>query len=129
MSAQNIFEEDWRDCLRAHLFHVLRERDRRNEHSLISVLLQTGFTEDEISALRTQALIALGLYPEEGEEVLTEVMAESAAEPPGKETPAPSAEITPESEPDTQSDIQADAAPHKLPDDEPPAPPVQLSLF
>jgi hypothetical protein len=127
MSAPNIFEEDWRDCLRAHLFHVLRERDTRNEHSLISVLLQTGFTEDEISALRTQALMALGLYPQEGEEVLTEVLAESAAESPVEETPAPSAEITPESEPDTQSDIQADAAPPKR--DAPPAPPVQLSLF
>src|SRR5581483_4325162 len=124
MSAPNIFEEDWRDCLRAHLFHVLRERDTRNEHSLISVLLQTGFTEDEISALRTQALIALGLYPEV-EETITEVVAESAAEPPVEAPSTPAATTVPE--PDTRSDDEARAVPPRR--DETPAPPVQLSLF
>lgn len=129
MAAPNIFEDDWRDCLRAHLIHVLRECDTRNEYSLISVLVQTGFTEDEITALRTQTLIALGLYPEEMEEEVTEVVAESAVEPPVEEAPALSATMTPEPEADTQGDRQMDSPLSKPPDDEPPAPLVQMSLF
>ncbi len=129
MSAPNIFEEDWRNCLRAHLFHVLRERDSRNEHSLISVLLQTGFGEDEITALRTQTLMALGLNPEEQQEGVAEVIEERVAELPTEQIPKPSAERAPEPEPDVHSDLKADETPHKPPDDEPPAPLVQMSLF
>ena len=31
MNQENLFEQDWRNCLRAHYAHVVRERDVINE--------------------------------------------------------------------------------------------------
>ena len=56
MSDQNLFAEDWANCLRAHYAHVIHEHDDNNEKSLITVLLQTGFTEDDIQEMRAEAI-------------------------------------------------------------------------
>jgi hypothetical protein len=123
---ENIFEEDWRNCLRAHYFHVLRERDERNERSLITVLKQTGFTDEEITALRTQTLIALGWYsPDQGDAPATTLAETSPAEAPLEKTADAPTEIVPQ----PQGDVEADKPQHETREDEPPAPPVQLSLF
>ena len=60
MNQQNLFEQDWIDCLRAHYAHVINEHDENNEKSLVSVLLETGFSEDDIAAMRTDVLKQLG---------------------------------------------------------------------
>ena len=44
---ENPFMEDWRDCLRAHYIHVVKEQDTVNEGSLITVLRDTGFEDED----------------------------------------------------------------------------------
>lgn len=56
MSEQNIFGDEWRACLHAHYLDVLQKKDMRNEESLRSVLLQVGFTESELAAIREGVL-------------------------------------------------------------------------
>jgi hypothetical protein len=48
---QSIFFEEWRACLREHYLHVVRNNDAITEPTLRTVLLETGFTEDEINKL------------------------------------------------------------------------------
>ena len=125
MNTQNIFEDEWRACLRAHFFHVIRERDSGNEQSLITVLLQTGFTNDEIAEMRVEAVAELGWSVE----------ADSAIEPEYADEPQdamqPEVEMPIATEPDillegeeTALELLADPD-----EDEPEGPPVQLSLF
>src|SRR5258706_6397245 len=65
----NPFAINWQDCLRAHYNHVVREHDLNNEQSLITVLIDTGFSEDDILALR-EAIVGPVEQPEpEGDEV------------------------------------------------------------
>ncbi len=61
----NVFEEDWRACLRAHYAHVIKEHDINNERSLETVLMQTGFSEVDLAAMRSEILAELGWPPEE----------------------------------------------------------------
>ncbi len=130
----SIFEDEWRDCLRAHLFHVIRERDVNNERSLITVLLQTGFSADEIAAMRAEAIAELGWSSEadqdpvlDGESPVEtdtetppemEALAEAAVEAPVAESDALDAGEPPTPEPPTDPG-----------EDEFSGPPVQLSLF
>src|SRR5258708_14324155 len=55
----SLFEDDWKECLRAHYDYVVREHDDNNEGSLISVLVQTGFTQDEIDMMRAEKVASL----------------------------------------------------------------------
>ncbi len=48
---QNIFSQDWRDCLRAHYMHVIRTNDSVTEPTLHQILLNVGFSEDEIKEM------------------------------------------------------------------------------
>ncbi len=124
MSDISIFEDEWRACLRAHYFHVIKERDAGNERSLITVLLQTGVTKDEISMWRAEALAELGRDsgPESAstDDTLTPTGASSVTDA-GPEAPA--AETRPESQP-AAHEPAADSG-----RDEPDEPLVQLSLF
>jgi uncharacterized protein YqgV (UPF0045/DUF77 family) len=61
---ENPFADDWRDCLRAHYIHVVREQDTTNEGSLITVLRDTGFNDNEVWELRTAVLESIGIEPE-----------------------------------------------------------------
>jgi hypothetical protein len=54
MSDQNIFGDEWRACLHAHYLDVIKNKDVRNEESLRSVLLQVGFAESELTAIREE---------------------------------------------------------------------------
>ncbi len=54
MSIQNIFGDEWRACLHAHYLDVLQKKDMHNEESLRSVLLQVGFAESELAAIRAE---------------------------------------------------------------------------
>jgi hypothetical protein len=54
MSNRNIFDDEWRACLHAHYLDVIQNKDMRNEESLRSVLLQVGFAESELAAIREE---------------------------------------------------------------------------
>jgi hypothetical protein len=127
MNTQNIFEDEWRACLRAHLFHVIKERDTGNEDSLITVLLQTGFTDGEIAEMRAEALAELG-WDTSGD-------ADSAIEPEYDGVPENELHVETEAviaaKPDALMESEAAALESvaEPDDDEPEGPPVQLSLF
>jgi hypothetical protein len=129
MNTQDIFEAEWRACLRAHFFHVIREHDTGNERSLVTVLLETGFTDDEIAAMRGDALAELGwaadLDPTADLSALDEPPpeAEMVIEP-----PLAAAETLVESLTDSEA-TEPPVAPDDSEEDEPSGPPVQLSLF
>ncbi len=133
MNAQNIFEDDWRDCLRAHFAHVIKERDTNNETSLITVLAQTGFTETDIDAMRDEVLAELG-WTADGQPVDSVESVETAESmgAPSIEAPAPDEPAATAVEPES---VTSDGAPGSDPGDpgdqhdEPPQPLVQMSLF
>ena len=50
------FYDDWLICLREHYIHVVRSRDTITEPTLRVVLLETGFTEDDIAAFHDEGL-------------------------------------------------------------------------
>jgi hypothetical protein len=123
MSTINIFEDDWRDCLRAHYFHVIAERDVNNERSLVTVLLQTGFTEDDIAVLRSAAMAEYGWE--------SETPATEADAPPVESAEAAAEQVLPENPADAAPPGPAGDSADSGDDDqeEPPAPLVQMSLF
>jgi ribosomal protein L12E/L44/L45/RPP1/RPP2 len=55
MSESSIFAEEWRDCLRAHYTHVVRAQDRLTERTLISVMHEAGFSDEELHDLKLHA--------------------------------------------------------------------------
>jgi hypothetical protein len=57
MPGDNIFAEDWRDCLRSHYLHVVGEQDGRTERTLRGVMHNVGFSDDELNELRVLATI------------------------------------------------------------------------
>ncbi len=71
MGDQDIFAEEWRACLQAHLRHVVAEGDSANEQSLAEVLREAGFADEEVGALRLKILAELGreMPPEASERV------------------------------------------------------------
>lgn len=122
MNMQNIFEDEWRACLRAHFFHVIKEQDSGNERSLITVLLQTGFSEDEIAAMRAETVAELGWTPgadpstePDYEDELQDAVQTKVQTPVAIET--------------EHVEVAAPAPPADQDEDEPEGPPVQLSLF
>jgi hypothetical protein len=70
----DIFQDDWKACLRAHYFHVIHEQDWKNESSLAAVLLQTGISQEEAALWRREAMREIGI-----EEEIAEVQAEVEA--------------------------------------------------
>ncbi len=53
---QNVFYDEWRDCLAEHYIYVVRTQDHLTEPTLRTILLDTGFTPDEIDKLYDIAL-------------------------------------------------------------------------
>lgn len=60
MSSENIFLQDWYDCLQAHLGYVVKKNDHTNESSLIAVLKKIGLDDQDIEQVRMQTLTVLG---------------------------------------------------------------------
>src|SRR5260370_40819766 len=93
MNEENLFEQDWRDCLRAHYVHVVSERDVVNEESLITVLRQTGFSDDDINAIRAETAAALGWdtqienSADSEAEISTAAPSDAVPETPGEQLP------------------------------------------
>jgi ribosomal protein L12E/L44/L45/RPP1/RPP2 len=56
MTTRNPFYEQWRECLRTHYKFVVQQNDTSNEKSLETVLVQVGFTPDDIRLWRRELL-------------------------------------------------------------------------
>jgi hypothetical protein len=52
---EDIFADEWRECLEAHYMHVIRTKDRVTEPSLTVVMGQAGFNKSELAELRVRA--------------------------------------------------------------------------
>jgi len=144
MEQQNLFENDWIDCLRAHYAHVIRERDENNEKSLVSVLLETGFEEDDIKAMREEVMASSDYQDElaDSDAVIRDESAYDWVLPPSnsativdessyewvlvEETDVQPPEAVVESEDVEAADIEPTA---ETDDEEPPESFVQMSLF
>lgn len=138
--SDNIFADDWRECLRAHYMHVIRTGDRVTEPTLRGVMQEAGFGETELAELRVLATLRVEDAPEdfvpdlhtlEGQpsgQVFYSMPAE-ADEPPEAEAAFDAEDIAADEEPAPVD--EADAPPDA--DDETDEPnagaPQQLSLF
>lgn len=119
-----IFADDWRDCLREHYKHVIRQQDARTQATLEYVLThELGFREDDLFVLRVEATRAESMpddfVPEEVRPQ-AEVVAVVEADPTLFEGEAPALlEEIPVAEPEPEPDD----------DEATPDEPRQLSLF
>lgn len=52
----SIFYDEWRDCLREHYIYVIQSNDHVTEPSLREVMLEIGFTEDDLEHIRAEVL-------------------------------------------------------------------------
>jgi hypothetical protein len=55
MPGESPFANDWRDCLRAHYTYTVRAEDRVTERTLVDVLQEVGFSENEVKEMRVLA--------------------------------------------------------------------------
>lgn len=53
--SENIFAEDWHECLEAHYMHVVRTHDKVTLPSLTVVMRRAGFDESQLAELRVRA--------------------------------------------------------------------------
>lgn len=60
----SVFSDEWRTCLREHFMYVIRNQDARTERSLITVMHETGFSDDELRELRIRATMHVDAMPE-----------------------------------------------------------------
>jgi hypothetical protein len=61
--SKSIFAAEWRRCLEAHYIDVIRRGDKITQQSLIAILHQAGFTEDDIRALYVRATMHQDALP------------------------------------------------------------------
>ncbi len=148
---KSIFDEDWRESLRAHYIDVVRRNDQATEATLVGVLHDVGFRDDELRELKLRATMRaedlhddfvpqLDLDDEAGHGVIEEPTVHPVAK---VETPEPQAVAEPAPEPTDERyiaeeimDEQAEQAedPESEDSDEEPPPedpdtPQQMSLF
>jgi hypothetical protein len=53
--AEDIFADDWVECLEAHYMHVIRINDKVTEPSLSIVMHSAGFSDAQLAELRVRA--------------------------------------------------------------------------
>ncbi|MBL8156130.1 MAG: hypothetical protein JNM70_18265 [Anaerolineae bacterium] len=53
--SENIFGDDWRECLQAHYVHVVRSRDHVTRPTLRVVMQQAGFDESQMAEMEVRA--------------------------------------------------------------------------
>ncbi len=53
--SENIFADEWMECLEAHYMHVIRIKDKVTEPSLSIVMHSAGFSDAQLAELRVRA--------------------------------------------------------------------------
>lgn len=121
----NIFADEWNECLRAHYMHVIRTNDKVTLPSLTIVMQQAGFSTSQLAELRVRATMHVDEAPANFVPDLDELNhtdGREHAEPqvfPVPDLPAQSESVAAEPSPDLQvleSMIEVEA---KLPVEEP----------
>ena len=142
--SENVFADDWHECLQAHYMHVIRTRDKVTEPSLTVVMHNAGFNDSELAELRVCATLHVD---DVGADFVPDLNILNAAPPPDEPrifpvavdlVPEPEAPLMltdddlltgeteidePETEPPVDESVQA------VPEDDEPDEPQQLSLF
>jgi hypothetical protein len=148
MPGQDIFADDWRECLRAHYKYIIGSNDKVTEKSLNEVMAKAGFTEAELYEMRLEVTMhvdnsgadyvpdaavveyfASAEVPADAEALpvsVAEAVVDATAEFVAVESP-PVDEVA-ELEMD-ESEISEDEADEPPPPEEPPPDLKQLSLF
>lgn len=114
---ENVFADEWRECLEAHYMHVIRTKDRVTEPSLTVVMGQAGFNKSELAELRVRATMHIDQSGEDfvpDQEVMdavAHVEAEGRIFPAAVPDVAPPAEEVPVIEPEQLiEEVAEDAA-------------------
>jgi hypothetical protein len=82
--SENIFGDDWRECLQAHYVHVIRNRDHVTRPTLRVVMQQAGFDESQMAEMEVRATMHIddaGVDFVPDAEVVRSFAAVPAAEP------------------------------------------------
>ncbi len=53
--SENIFADDWYDCLREHFMDVVRQQDHKTLNSLTAVMLEVGYSEADLREMQVMA--------------------------------------------------------------------------
>lgn len=61
----SVFSDDWRDCLRENYKHVVRNNDQVTKPSLLTVMNEVGFTEDDLRMLEIEATMRAEDMPDD----------------------------------------------------------------
>jgi hypothetical protein len=81
MPVQNIFQQEWRECLREHYKYVVRNNDQVTKKSLLKVLHDVGFSDTELRELEVLAFAHVDQTPADFVPDLN-ALAEPPIEPP-----------------------------------------------
>ena len=133
----SVFVEEWRRCLRAHYMDVVRRNDQVTLKTLVRVMHDTDFSDDELAELRVRATMRADEMPED---FIPDTRIFQAADLPAPDDVAPAAEPEPFIEPAYIEDAAqdellepaeeiADAGEEPDAETEDPDAPQQLSLF
>ncbi len=134
--SENVFLDDWRECLRAHYMHVVRNNDFVTLPSLTVVMKNSGFGDSELAELRVRATMHvddvgadhvpdLHILDTQAEEPTVFAGVDVTAEVP--EVPAEALAETIEGEGEIEPEREAE--PEEIPPPVDPDLPQQLSLF
>jgi hypothetical protein len=125
--SENVFDDEWRECLRAHYIAVIRNEDKVTQPSLTALMMdELGYGEDELRQLR---VIATMHVDDVGADYVPDlnILAEEAPAEVFISIPEPEPELMPEmeAEPDVVDEMVEEEAPPQPAKDAP----QQLSLF
>ena len=116
MPNPSVFDQEWRDCLRAHYTQVVRNQDSGTERSLHGVMLEAGFNENELSELYVRATahvddVGADFVPDMGVVAAAESFVAAAVVAPEPEPVAPAAadEDVPEAMEAAPADAEVEA--------------------
>jgi len=144
MQKDSIFVEEWRRCLRAHYMDVVRRDDQVTLKSLVRVMHDTGFSDEELAELRVRATMRADEMPADfvPDTRIFQVNADLPASEEGIPTPETffepayvedAAQDERREQIDIITDVAQDDVPEQIeqiePENEDPDAPQQLSLF
>lgn len=138
MPGPSPFAEDWRDCLRVHYQHVIRNQDHTTEGSLTYVLHDIGFSDAQLAELKVRATMRADdmdpdFVPDFDVLQMRAIEAEPPVEAPVFAVALPNSPVEPDDDPaplDESAEhappeiVEAIAASDALPEDAPTTPPV-----
>lgn len=130
MSQRSIFADEWRDCLREHYMYVIREQDNVTRPTLTKVMLEAGFSDEELAELRVRATIRADEMPEDfvPDMDVLEAKIQPVPEMPVMEVSSPEEVIEDEPPVDELVAQEVEEIEEEIEEDDPDQP-QQLSLF